>query len=94
LRCDREIEHFLSGTAERLAAEEGQGGAFMAIAVEVARATGWREIHFPGINCRDLPMPPTPTLNELMERSLAYAQATQRKLRAELKEGRRKRRQK
>ena len=57
----------------------------MPIAIEVARATGWRLRNFPFTNCRDIPSPPPPepprkklasgemTLIELLDESSTYA---------------------
>ena len=68
----------------------------MAIAIEIARATGWRLRAFPWTNCRDIPSPPPEpprkklatgekTLTGLLDESSTYAE---RKL-AEIKKQRR-----
>jgi len=61
-----------------------KGGIVMTIAVEVAKVAGWRETHFPGVNCRDIPAPPEPTLQELLDNTTAYARRRQKELSAEL----------
>jgi len=74
----------------------------MTIAVEVARATGWRLRNFPFTNCRDIPSPPLPgpprkklapgekTLVELLDESSTYAKETRKRIMADLKKKRQK----
>jgi hypothetical protein len=57
----------------------------MALAVEVARVTGWRLANFPFRNCRDVPFPPPSTLTELLDNTIAYAKSERQKILKELR---------
>ena len=62
----------------------------MALAVEVARISGWRIKHFSFQNCRDIPLPPPDTLMELLDNTMAYAKTERQKILKELKNKKRK----
>lgn len=62
----------------------------MALAVEVARISGWRIKHFPFRNCRDVPLPPPDTLMELLDNTMAYARTERQKIIESLKKGKKK----
>ena len=62
----------------------------MALAIEVARVSGWRIKKFPFRNCRDIPALPADTLMEFLDNTAAYAKTERQKIIESLKKARKK----